>query len=560
MNSRIVLPFVFFTFILFGLTVHTASACTSMLVTKGASADGAVMITYTADAAGFYSRLIVMPAEEHPEGTVIEVPATDDRPAGAIKQVPKTYHVIGVTWDPEPAFRRGAWLKQGLINEHQLAITESTFGGRPELINPQGLTGYSMLITLALQRSKTAREAIAVMTSLADEYGFHDTGESFSIADTEEAWVLELIGTGNRPIDPNGGNVVWVARKVPDGEISAHANAARIGELPDTPDQDSFFWSDNIRSFAIEQGFYDPASGEPFRFNYAYDLISPRKKRLCEARVWSMLRRAAPSLELSADYHRGNPNAKPYPWSVKPDQKLTLSDVMALKRDHYEGTDFDMTKGLDAGPWGMPKRWRPFDWRLEGDENEYFWERPISIQQTGYSVVSQSRSNLPDFIGGVLWYGVDDTYTTCYFPLYCQITDVPKPFARGSIHEFSWDSAWWVFNLVANYAKLKFNRIAPEILKVQQELESEFISRQPGIEQQVVSSPNARQQLTEISISKGEQVFTRWQQLATRIFTKFNDGFIQEDNVTYDRAGDPYPDSWLRSVVNERPEQFKLPD
>ncbi|MCL2006178.1 MAG: C69 family dipeptidase [Planctomycetaceae bacterium] len=728
------------------LTAHTASACTSLLVTKGASEDGAVMITYTADAAGFYPRLIILPAEEHPEGSVIVIPPTDERPtAGAIKQAPKTHHVVGVTWDPEPGFRRGEWLKQGLINEHQLAITESTFGGRPELRNPQGLTSYSMLITLALQRAKTAREAIDVITSLAEEYGYHDTGESFSIADKEEAWVLELIGTGprepqpqhiesyavgkrvtdfpanaidlfspestyalgNRIIGGDGENkierlrqytagltipdhmeqwvtsmtpegrssmlnaeilhvfiyrdkhamviaevvkgetynnrvfskrdghwfnagggglyrgtsadevvkmneeafhrladgwdraenseiradgrsadpglVVWVAKKVPDGEISAHANQARIGVIPDVPDRDSFFYSDNIRSFAIEKGWYDPASGEPFRFNYIYDEITAKSKRVCEARVWSMFRRAAPSLDLSPDYHRGVPGAQPYPWSITPDRKLSLYDVFALKRDHYEGTDFDMTKGADAEPFGLPLRWRPLYWHLKNEqgeddvETEYAWERPISTQQTGFSVVSQSRSWLPDMVGGVLWYGVDDTYTTCYFPLYCQITEVPKPFATGSIEEFSWDSAWWVTNLVANYANLKFDRIAPEIIKVQQKLETRFIMQQGSVDRSVLDHPQgipvidvstgnrvakvltAQEFLTSYSMSAGNVVFDRWKQLATEIFTKFNDGYIRADDGTYPREGDPYPDSWLRRVVEERPEQFKLP-
>ena len=723
-------------------SVNWLSACTSLLVTKGASEDGSVMITYTADAAGFYPRLKVFPATEYPEGTVIEVPATEERPAGKIKQEAQTYHIIGVEWDAAPGAPGEFWTHQGLINEHQLAITETTFGGRKELENPQGLINYPMLITLALQRAKTAREAIEVMTALVEEYGYNDGGESFSIADKEEAWVLELIGTGpkmpqpqriksyavgkkvtdfpadaidlstpelayalgSRIIGNDGENkierlrqytagqtipqhmeqwittmtsevrslmlnaeilhvfiyrdkqamviaevvkgetynnrlftksdgrwfnvgggglyrgtsaeevvkmnegafnrladgwdraenpeasaeyhtqpqesgtqrsagpglVVWVAKKVPDGEISAHANQARIGEIPDEPDRDNCFYSDNIRSFAIEKGWYDPASGEPFRFNYIYDEITAKSKRVCEARVWSMFRRASLSQEFSPDYHRGVPGAAPYPWSIKPDKKLSVADVMALKRDHYEGTDFDMTKGADAGAFGLPLRWRPLYWQLKNDqgenddETEYAWERPISTQQTGFSVVTQSRSHLPDMVGGVLWYGVDDTYTTCYFPLYCQITEVPKPFATGSIEEFSWDSAWWVFNLVASYANLKYDRIAPEIVKVQQELETRFLTMQPLMEKNVLEmyeadAMQARQALTYYSVHQGELVAARWQRLAIEIFTKFNDGYIRGEDGKYPREGDPYPDGWLRSVVEERPEQFKLP-
>jgi dipeptidase len=253
---------------------------------------------------------------------------------------------------------------------------------------------------------------------------------------------------------------------------------------------------------------------------------------------------------------------------------LSVADVFALKRDHYEGTEFDMTQGLDAGPFGLPLRWRPLYWKLEGDDNtEYAWERPISTQQTGFSVVTQSRSHLPDMVGGVCWYGVDDSYLTCYFPLYCCITEVPKPFATGSIKEFSWDSAWWVTNLVSNYANLKFDRIAPEIVKAQQQFETHALTMQPQVEKSILEmmamnidgmtadtkTREIQGYITSYSVDAGELVFTRWQRLATEIFTKFNDGYIRGDDGTYSREGDPYPDAWLRRVVEERPEQFKLP-
>jgi len=557
-------------------SVNVSFACTSLLVTKGASVDGSVMITYTADSAGFYPRLKIMPAEEHPDGSFIEVPATKDRPAGKIKQTAKTYHVVGVEWDADPDAHGGFWTRQGIINEHQLAITETTFGGRKELENPQGLINYPMLITFALQRAKTAREAIDVMVALVEEYGYNDGGETLSIADKEEAWVFEIVGTG--PKEPGTeqsavpGQAVWVAKKVPDGEISVHANQARIGEIPDTPDRDNCFYSDNILSFAIEKGWYDPASSVPFRFNYAYDEITAKSKRVCETRVWSIFRRAAPSQNFSPDYHRGVPDAQPYPWSIKPDKKLSVADVMALKRDHYEGTEFDMTQGIDAGPYGLPLRWRPLYWKVEGDENEYAWERPISTQQTGFAVVTQSRAHLPDPVGGVAWYCVDDTYTSCYFPLYCCITEVPKPYATGSIKEFSWDSAWWVTNLVANYAYLKFDRIVPEIIRTQQLIETLMFSRQSQFEEIAVAmikddeeyppppgGKTIQQRGTEFSVELGELVFRSWQGLATKIFTKFNDGYIRGADDRYPREGNPYPDEWLRRVVEERPEQFKLP-
>ena len=559
------------------LVAQPLLACTNILVTKGASADGSVMITYTADSAGFYPRLKVFPATEYPTGAVIDVPATKDRPAGKIKQVAKTHHVLGVEWDADETAPSMFWNRQGFINEYQLAITETTFGGRKELANPQGLIDYPMLMTLALERAKTAREAIDVMVALVEEYGYNDGGESISIADKEEAWVFEIVGTGPREpgtVSPNGNTVpgsqtVWVAKKVPDGEISVHANQARIGEIPDVPDRDNCFYSANIKSFAIEKGYYDPNAGKPFRFNYAYDEITAKSKRVCETRVWSVFRRAAPSQEFSPDYHRGKPGAKPYPWSIKPDKKLSVADVMALKRDHYEGTDFDMTKGVDAGEYGLPLRWRPLYWKVEGDENEYAWERPIATQQTGFAVVTQSRAALPDPVGGVAWYCVDDSYLSCYIPLYCCITEVPPSYATGSIKEFSWESAWWVTNLVANYANLKFSRIAPEIMRHQEHIETMFFTRQPQREESVrkilEESPDdgmlpfVQKILTDYSVSCGNSAFVSWKGVATKIFTKFNDGYIRSDDGTYSREGDPYPDEWLRRVRDERPEQFKVP-
>lgn len=539
--------------------VATANACTNLLVTKGASADGSVMITYTADSAGFYPKLAVFPEKDYPEGAVIEVPATEDRPAGAIKQVAKTYRMLGVVWDDGPG---GFWTRQSCVNEFQLAMAETTFGGREELVNPQGLLNYPMLMTLALERCRTAREAIRVMVDLVEEYGYNDVGESISIADKEEAWVFEIIGNGPGPIDRAGG-AVWVARRVPDGEISAHANQARIGEIPDTA-ADDFFYSKNIKSFALENGFYKPESGKPFRFDDAYGAIDAKSKRVCESRVWSLFRRAAPSQEsehLSPDYHRGVEDAKPYPWSIKPDKKLTTADVMALMRDHFQDTPFDMTQGLDAGAYGLPRRWRPLYWKVEGDENEYSWERPISTQQTGFSMITQSRAHLPDPVGGVLWYGVDDTYLTCYFPLYCRITDLPEAFAIGSIERFSWDSGWWVFNLVSNYANLKYSAITPDVLAVQKELESKFLALQGPVEKTAValldSDPElACRYLTDYSVMQGRSVAVRWQKLAFDLFSKFNDGYIRTEDGKYPNCG--YPEVWLRKVLKERPNQYRL--
>ena len=513
-----------------------ASACTSLLVTKGASADGSVMITYTCDGE-FHPRLQYLPAADYPPDAWLDLTDWSNKNIGRIKQVPHTYAVVG------------------LMNEHQLAIGETTFDGRSELENPDGLLHYWTLMRLALQRAKTAREAIKVITDLVAEYGYQDTGESISIADPNEAWILEIIGPGK-----GGAGAVWVAVRVPDGEVACHANKARIGEFP-RHDPDTCVSSENVVSFAIEKGYYDPNSGAPFRFCEAYCPTTPRNQRYGDARVWSLLRRAAPSLNLSPDYHRAVPGAKPYPFSVQPDKKLSVADVFALMRDHYEGTDIDMTKGLDAGPYGTPNRARPVQWRLDGVE--YAWERPISTPQTGFSFVSQSRGGMPDAVGGVYWYGVDDTYFTCYVPLYCCITALPESYTVGSLNKFSWDSAWWVFNFVVNHANLRYADMQPDIRAVQKKLEGQFLALQPAIEKTAVelakSDPELlRQYLTDYSVSHAELVVKRYRELGEYLITKYNDGYVQDEQGRPQEPG--YPESWLREVLRARPEQFKIPE
>ncbi|MDR1053514.1 MAG: C69 family dipeptidase, partial [Planctomycetaceae bacterium] len=537
-------------------------SCTNVLVSKGASVDGSVSITYTADSAGFFPQLSIFPAKDHEPDAVITVPANEYHPEVKIKQVPHTYQVLGVIWEPDTS-HGDHFPRQGCINEFQLAIAETTFGGYEDLVNPKAVINYPMLITFALQRAKTAREAINIMVSLVDEYGYCDEGESISIADKNEAWVFEIVGTSPRKLS-KGNNAVWVAKRVPDGEISVHANQARIGEIPEKNDPDNCFYSDNIKTFAIERKLYDPNSGKPFRFDDAYGNIDAKSKRVCESRVWSVFNRAAPSQKFSPDYHRGIENALPYPWSIKPDKKLSIADIMSLMRDNYEGTDYDMTKGIDAGNYSTPRRWRPLYWKVKGDENEYSWERPISTQQTGFSIVTQSRSSLPDPVGGVLWYGVDDSFLTCYFPLYCGISALPQSFTVGSIREFSWDSAWWVTNLISNYANLKYSVIAPDIIAVQKELESKFFALQNPVEKTAAeifkTNPElSKQYLTDYSISQAELVAVRWKKLATDIFTKHNDGYVRTKEGKYPNEAAAYPEEWLKRVLKEKPNAFKLP-
>jgi len=481
-------------------------ACTSLLVTRGASVDGSVMITYTCDGE-FHPHLSRTSAADHEPETFVE-----DIGGGKIAEVPHTYAVVG------------------LVNEHQLAIGETTFGGRTELVNSDGLLHYWHLMQLTLRRARTAREAIEVMTTLVDEYGYRSSGESFSIGDTEEAWILEMIGPG-----PAGKGAIWVAVRIPDGQIAAHANKARIGSFP-LDDPENCVYSDNVISFAVEKGYHDPDSEEPFSFCEAYCPADPATLRITEARVWSLFRRAAPSLELPPGYHRGVAWAERYPLSITPDEKLSVGDVFALMRDHYEGTEYDMTVGVDAGPFGSPFRVRPLRWEVDGVG--YSWERSISTSITAYSFVSQSRAFLPDPVGGVMWYGLNDTEFTCYVPLYCSIDALPEAYAIGSIKQFSWDSAWWTFNLVSNLSNLMYSHMIDDVRAVRTELEGTMLALQPAVERTAAELAKTDPELmvrylTDYSVSHGDRVVERWRDLGIRLITGYNDGFIDGKVIGY---------------------------
>jgi dipeptidase len=516
------------------LPVTGIDACTNILVTKGASADGSTMITYACDGR-FHPRLNhSVPADHDPEAEY-EIRHWTGELIGAIPQAEHTHGVVG------------------LMNDHQLAISETTTTGREELENPDGFIHYWTLMKLTLERVATAREAIQVMASLVEENGYRSTAESFSIADPNEVWLMEMIGTG-----PGGKGAVWVAMRIPDGSIAAYANGPRIRQFP-LDDPENCLYSDNVISFAVDRGYYDPDAGKPFEFATAYDQPTQQSRRYTTTRVWSIFRRAAPNLELDPAYHRGDPTAEPYPLWIEPESKLSLTDVMDLMRDHYEGTDYDMTQGVDAGPYATPNRWRPMSWTVDGDE--YTWERPISTQQTGFSFISQSRSWLPDAVGGVYWYGLDDTYTSVYIPLYAGITRVPESFTVGRIDRFSWDSAWWVFNFVANIANLKYSFMIEDIQAVQSELEDRFLAMQPVIETTALTLAETdpelmREFLTQYSVGQAEEVVRRWKELGEALLTKYNDGYVAGEGEEEVERG--YPESWLREVIGTRPDQFRL--
>ena len=507
------------------LNIHQSFACTNIIVTKGASTDGSNMIAYTCDGE-FHPHLKFSPAQDYNINDSLSILDYAGNVKGKIAHVLHTYRVMGYH----------------NMNEYQVAMGETTFGGREELENSNKFLNYWSLMNIALQRSKTAREAIEVMTSLVSEYGYASSGESFSICDKNEAWLLEMIGTG-------GEGAIWVAIRIPDGSICAHANKARIGTFP-LDDPENCIYSENVISFAIEKGYYNPATDGPFQFNETYDPATPENLRYCETRVWSIFRRAAPGQDFSPDYHRAVLGAERYPLYITPDRKLGVSNIMNLIRDHYEGTEFDMTKGLSAGPFGNPNRWRPLVWEI--DNKEASWERCISTYNTGFSIITQSRSWLPDMIGGVIWYGLDDTYFTCYAPVYVCMDSVPQPFITGNLKDFNMNSAWWVFNLVSNYANTKFSYISEDVRKIQNEIESSFINKQDSVETMALdifkdNKSDASKFLSEYSKKQLGYVYDRWYDLSGQVISKYNDGYIKNERGRPENAG--YPEDWRKRAI-----------
>jgi dipeptidase len=507
--------------------------CTSILVTRGASKSGSPIISYSCDGE-FHPHLRMIPAADHKPGDMAEVRGWRG-PRGKIPQVPHTYKVLG------------------LMNEHQLAIGETTFEGRRELVNEEGMFHYYPLMLFALQRARTAREAVTVMTHLVEEYGYASSGESISIADKEEVWLLEIVGTGK-----GGKGAVWVAVRIPDGLVCAHANMSRIREFP-LDDPENVVYSKNVISFAVAKGYYDPDSGKPFSFSAAYNPPSEEQVRYSARRVWSIFRRVAPSLNLSADFSSYKKGAKPYPLYIKPDRQLDVRDVIALHRDHYEGSEFDMTKDLTAGPFGAPDRWRPIKWKAEG--KTYAWERPIATQQAAFVFVSESRAHVDDAIGGVFWYGLDNPYTNFFVPLYTSITGLPESFTTGSLSRFSRDSAWWAFNFVANYANLRWSHMIKDIQKVQQEIEDLEFGLQPAVEQTarnlLETNPSMVEPfLSHYCVANAEAHIKRWWDLADRLITKYNDGYIQDEEGRAREIG--YPEQWLKREIEQQGKRLRL--
>ncbi|PID92899.1 MAG: hypothetical protein CSA95_09270 [Bacteroidetes bacterium] len=507
-------------------------ACTNFIVTPGASANGSTLLVYTNDGEWLYTPEIT-PAMDHLPGDSLTFVARSGA-EGKIHQVPHTYKVIGFQ-----------------MNEHQVAVGETTFMGREELWNHSKYLEYWHLMKLALLRARTAREAITVMTSLAEQYGYGAEGESFSIIDKHEAWILEMVGTGD-----GGEGAIWVAVRIPDGMISAHANMARIGEFP-LDDPENCLYSDNVISFAIEKGYYDPQSGEPFRFNEAYNPVGADELKYCATRVWHLFSESAPSQHFSPEYHRGKPGAKRYPLCIKPDHKLTLREVMQMVRDHYEETPWDMTKGIAAGDFGSPNRCPPLV--LKTDSATYSWERPISTYNSAFSILAEANAELPDDMG-TLWFGEDDTYFTCYVPFFMGVTKLPKPYVTGDINRYDRRSAWWAFNFVANFANIKYERMKQDIQKVQNELEQSIVDKVVILRNIYKDIPTTHRTelLTSLSSQIGEKVHKSYVELGDFLVMKYNDGYEKDENYRIKAPG--YPQEYLDYILRNEGDKMRIRD
>lgn len=552
----------------------TTWACTNFLVTKGASTDGSTFISYAADSHVLYGELYFWAAADHEEGSMLKVYDWDSgKYLGEIPQAAHTYNVVGN------------------MNEHQLAIGETTYGGRKELVNPEGGIDYGSLIYITLQRAKNAREAIKTMAWLVEEYGYYSSGESFSIADTEEVWMLELIGKG-----PGNKGAVWVARMIPDGYVAGHANQARITTFPWNDDESSIssaemdkifdkkvttVYAEDVMSFAKEKEFINKkVNKKNFSFSDTYAPVDFGGARFCEIRVWAWFNDVSEGMDQYWDYAKGNithdekteyANNRMPLW-VKPTEKVSVHDVMNNMRNHLEGTELDMSKDVGAGPYGKPYRWRGLTWKVDG--KTYCNERATATQQTGFSFVSQSNGNRPAELGGIIWFGVDDAASSVYAPIYTCINRVPETFkvGNGAMMEFSNKSAFWVFNQVTNLAYTRYNVIHPEIHEKQQNLEKKYIAYTSAVEKAAadllkVDKQLAVEFLTDFSVNTANRLTEDWRDFYRYLFVKYMDGNIKTKRAVPEgykyytpKVEQPgYSKEWYKMIIEQTGEQFLMP-
>ena len=541
---------------------NRVEGCTNFLVTPGASVNGSAMITYAADAHVLYGELYFTPSADYPAGSLLDVYEWDtNKFLGKIPQVSHTYSVVGN------------------MNEHQVAIGETTYTGRTELIDTTGIVDYGSLMYIALQRARTAREAIVIMGELVEKHGYASSGESFSIADPNEVWIMELIGKGTEMVTKRGKTfnrykgAVWVAVRIPDGYVSGHANQARIRQFP-LDDPENCLYAPDVISFAREKGYYS-GSDEEFSFSDTYAPLDFSGARWCEIRVWSFFKDISDDMEQYFEYVKGKDLENRMPLFIKPNRKLSNADVMDFMRDHLEGTELDMTKDAGAGPFGLPYRWRPLTWEVNG--KTYTNERATATQQTGFSFVAECRPMKPDYLGGILWFGIDDAAASTYVPMYCGMTRIPESYAvgNGDLLTYSETSAFWTFNFVSNFSYLRYNVMMEDVHRVQSELEKKFITEIPAIDAAAAvlheTNPDlAREFITNYSVNMGQYTVSRYKELGQFLLVKYMDGNIkQEENGIFLRSEEGYPlfpeqpgysEAWRRMVVKDTGKKLRLPD
>ena len=520
-------------------------ACTGLIAGKNATTDGSALVTYAADSHTLYGELYFQPAADHAKGALRKVIEWDTgKYLGDIPEVQHTYRTIGN------------------MNEHGLVIVESTWGGREELIDTTGIIDYGSLIYITLQRAKTAREAITVMTDLVKKYGYASSGESFTIADANEVWIMELIGKGN--VEKGA---VWVAVRIPDDCISGHANHSRIHKFP-LKDKENCIYSPDVIKFARKQGYFN-GKDEDFSFSLAYAITDASALRGCDARVWSFYNRFTDGMNKYEPWIlRGEGDVLPL--YVKPTRKVGVRDMQNMMRDHFEGTALDMTKDIGAGAFELPYRWRPLTYQVDGEI--YTHERAIATQQTAFSLVAQLRADKPDYMKTVLWFGVDDANTCVYVPFYNCTTEVPHEFAvgNGDLYNVSWDAAFWVNNYVANQTYQRHSLMIEDVRRVQAALEDSIAIDVKIVERDIVEfdSETACGLLQDVSNIWSRKYVTRYKQLGDYLLVKYLDGNVKkEKNGEFERTpeGMPaypyfpgYDEEYYRSIVNDKGDELKV--
>jgi len=535
------------------LAVLGAAACTNFIVGKGASKDGSVICTYNADDYGLFAPLVHYPAGKHQPGEMRKIYDWDSNVYhGEIAEAPETYNVIGN------------------INEWQVTIGETTFGGREEMVDTTGILDYGSLIYIALQRSKSAREAIQVMTSLVEQYGYCSEGETFTICDPNEAWIMEMMGcASDRKLSKE--RTVWVALRVPDDMICGHANQSRISKFNMKDKSGDVLYSKNVVRYARTMGWFD-GKDEDFSFNNTYAFPDFGGRRLCDARVWSFFNRYAEGMDRFLPWAEGRQkDAEPLPLWVKPSRKLTVADVETAMRDHYEDTPLSLDQDMGGGIWQMPYRPTPLYFKVDG--KQYFNERPTSTQQTAFSYVSQMRSWLPREIGGVLWFANDDGNMVPYTPVYCCATEAPRPYNTPGADAvtFSMENAYWVQNWVSNMVYPRYSLMFPTLQQVRDSLDKSYFAAQKEVEDRALQLQGAARVkfLTSYTSEKADQMLAAWKKLAFRLIVKNNDMIVKPElNGQFTRTATGlgtkvvrpgYPEKYARDLIRQTGKKYEVP-